>query len=187
MTAYITFLGAPGSGKGTQAEKLVESLGLQTLGIGDRMRYEIANKTEIGKIAEGFVKSGQLVPDEVVIGIVKNSISKEMLSDGFIADGFPRNLEQARQYDLFLEDGPLDTVVIYIDVPFDTLKDRLMARGREDDTESVIEKRNQVYLEEIQPILDYFGDRVIKINGNQSPDSVFNSILSAVETKKVTT
>lgn len=187
MTAYITFLGAPGSGKGTQAEKLVNDLALKTLGIGDSMRYEISNHTEIGKLAEQYVKSGQLVPDEIVIDIVKNSISPDMLSNGFIADGFPRNLEQAKQYDKFLESGPLDTVIIYIDVPFDALKHRLMARGREDDTEEVIQKRNEVYLETIQPILDYFGDRVIKIDGSQSPETVFNSILAAVEAKKVTT
>lgn len=187
MTAYITFLGAPGSGKGTQAEKLVERLGLKTLGIGDRMRYEIANKTEIGRLAEEYVKNGQLVPDTVVIDIVKNSISSEMLKNGFIADGFPRNLEQAKKYDAFLDESPLKTVILYIDVPFDALKARLMARGREDDTEDVIQKRNEVYLNTIQPILEYFGDRVIKIDGNQSPETVFDSILAAVEAKKVTT
>lgn len=187
MTAYITFLGAPGSGKGTQAEKLVNHLGLKTLGIGDRMRYEIANKTEIGVLAEEYVKNGQLVPDDVVIDIVKNSISEEMLQNGFIADGFPRNLEQAKRYDEFLNNESLDTVILYIDVDFDALKARLLSRGREDDTEEVIEKRNQVYLDTIQPILDYFGDRVIKINGNQTPDEVFNSILAVVEAKKVTT
>jgi adenylate kinase len=184
---YITFLGAPGSGKGTQAEKLVNHLGLKTLGIGDRMRYEISNKTVIGKQAEEYVKNGQLVPDDIVIDIVKNSISQDMLDNGFIADGFPRNLVQAELYDSFLSNAPLDTLIIYIDVPIEALKERLMARGREDDTEEVIQKRNEVYLGTIQPILDYFGDRVIKIDGNQSPEVVFNSILSVVGTKKVTT
>ena len=184
MTAYITFLGAPGSGKGTQADEVKKIFNITALGIGDRMRYEIEIKSEIGLTAEAYVKDGRLVPDDIIVDVVKNSLSKEMLKQGFIADGFPRNLTQAMAYDEFLKNEELSTIIIYIDVPFEKLKARLLARGREDDTSDIIENRNQVYLNETQPILSYFGDRVITVNGDQSPERVLEDIKVAIEKEK---
>ncbi len=185
MTAYITFLGAPGSGKGTQADKVKNILNIESLGIGDRMRHEIARGSVLGDKIDGFVKKGLLVPDDIVIDVVRNGVSVDMFKKGFIADGFPRNLIQAIAYDRFLSNKDLRTIVIYIEVPLNKLKERLLGRGREDDIPEIIDNRNRVYLEQTKPILKYFSDRLITINGDQDPESVLEDICTVINKEKI--
>jgi len=102
MSMNVIFLGAPGSGKGTQAEFLSKDLNIAAISTGDALRKEVANESEIGKLAKSYMESGQLVPDEVVIGIIKNRITKEDCQKGFILDGFPRNISQAQELEKML-------------------------------------------------------------------------------------
>lgn len=109
----VIFLGPPGSGKGTQATILANNLEIPTISTGDALRREVENESEIGKMAKGYMTSGQLVPDEVVINIIKNRITQEDCSNGFIVDGFPRNISQAKSFDQMLK-----TVNRKIDIVF---------------------------------------------------------------------
>lgn len=181
MSAYITLLGAPGSGKGTQSLKLSKILEIPTIGIGDLIRNEIAKKSELGLKVEPLTSRGQLVPDDIITNIFKDNITKQMFEKGVISDGYPRNLKQAQAFqDIFLG-KPLKTIIIYLDVPPQVLKARLFDRKRADDTEEVIETRNKVYAELTRPILDFFGDKVFKINGNSDQESIFSELQSLVK------
>ena len=181
MSAYITLLGAPGSGKGTQAKKLSEALSIPVVGIGDLIRSEINKNSSLGKLVAPIVNDGRLVPDSIITDIFKSNISEKLLKSGIIADGYPRNLNQAISFDQIFNHSDLKTVVIYIKVPVDVLKQRLLARGREDDTEAVILTRNKVYAESTEPILNFFGKRVIMVEGNRLENVIFDDILKLVK------
>lgn len=125
----IILLGPPGAGKGTQAKKIEEEFGIPQLATGDIIRLAIKEGTEWGKRAEPFVREGQLVPDEVVIGIVKERLSRDDVRNGFILDGFPRTLKQAEALEAMLQDlGMAIDVVLYFDIPAEELVRRLSAR-----------------------------------------------------------
>ncbi|MEN3203254.1 MAG: adenylate kinase [Atribacterota bacterium] len=125
----IILLGPPGAGKGTQAKKIEEEFGIPQLATGDIIRLAIKEGTEWGKRAEPFVREGQLVPDEVVIGIVKERLSRDDVRNGFILDGFPRTLKQAEALEAMLQDlGIAIDVVLYFDIPAEELVRRLSAR-----------------------------------------------------------
>lgn len=125
----IILLGPPGAGKGTQAKKIEEEFGIPQLATGDIIRLAIKEGTEWGKRAEPFVREGQLVPDEVVIGIVKERLSRDDVRNGFILDGFPRTLKQAEALETMLQDlGIAIDAVLYFDVPTEELVRRLSAR-----------------------------------------------------------
>ena len=143
----IVLLGAPGSGKGTQAENIVKKFGITHLSTGDMLRAEVSEGTPLGLEAKKIMDEGKLVSDEIVLGMVKNHILKA--ENGFLLDGFPRNINQAEQLDKLLDEinMPIDKV-IYFDVPFEVIKERLKSRGRSDDTEETILKRRKVFEEE---------------------------------------
>ena len=180
----VVFLGAPGAGKGTQAERISKKYNVPHISTGDILRSAVKEGTELGKLAKSYMDKGDLVPDEVIIGIIKERLSQEDVRErGFILDGFPRTLKQAEALDLMLEElgMPLDKV-IYLNVDDEEIVKRLLARGREDDTEEVIRKRLKVYREQTAPLIDYYSEKciLVEIYGVGEIDEITRKIEEAL-------
>ncbi len=178
----IVLLGAPGSGKGTQAENIVKKFGVTHLSTGDMLRAEVSAGTPLGLEAKKIMDEGQLVSDDIVLGMIKGQIEKA--DKGFLLDGFPRNINQAEQLDELLEEmGQPIQKVIYFDVPFEVIKERLASRGRSDDTEETIRKRRKVYEEETFPLVDYFirQGKLQTIEGTGEIEEISQNIFEALE------
>lgn len=177
----IVLLGAPGSGKGTQAANLVEKYGITHLSTGDMLRAEVSAGTELGVEAKKIMDAGQLVSDDIVLGMIKNNI--EAIDGGFLLDGFPRNLNQAEALDELLTglSQPIDKV-IFFDVPFEIIKERLLSRGRSDDNEETIEKRRKVYESETAPLINYYTKqgKLVTVEGvgevTEISERIFNAL-----------
>lgn len=157
----IVLFGPPGSGKGTQAEKIINKYELKHLSTGDLLRAEIANKTELGLKAKSIMDKGELVPDEVVIGMIEKRIGIEKKPKGFIFDGFPRTVAQAKALDVVLAKNKTSiTMMISLDVKRQELIDRLLKRGKEqgrsDDNLQTIENRIKVYEDQTTPVMNYY-------------------------------
>ena len=187
----LILFGPPGSGKGTQSEKLVEKYGLVHLSTGNLLREEIANKTPLGMEAKNFMDKGQLVPDEVVIGMIDNSLDHHKGAIGFLFDGFPRTVAQAEALDKLLElKTNTISLVLALEVTEEELVKRLLNRGktsgRSDDTnEAVIRKRFAVYSQDTEPVaVHYKKDKKFQsIKGEGSVDDIFNAISAAIDKK----
>jgi len=185
----LILFGPPGSGKGTQSDKLVEKYGLIHLSTGNLLREEIANKTPLGKEAKKFIDNGQLVPDEVVIGMVDSFFDKHKDANGFLFDGFPRTVAQAQALDKLLTLKKTDiAVVLALDVTEAELINRLLNRGktsgRSDDTdENVIKKRFTVYTNETSPVADYYkkSRKFKSIQGEGSVDEINAALRQAID------
>jgi len=185
----LILFGPPGSGKGTQSDKLVEKYGLIHLSTGNLLREEIANKTPLGKEAKKFIDHGQLVPDEVVIGMVDSFFDKHKDANGFLFDGFPRTVAQAQALDKLLTLKKTDiAVVLALDVTEVELINRLLNRGktsgRSDDTdENVIKKRFTVYTNETSPVADYYkkSRKFKSIQGEGSVDEINAALRQAID------
>ena len=185
----LILFGPPGSGKGTQSDRLVEKYGLIHLSTGNLLREEIANKTPLGKEAKKFIDNGQLVPDEVVIGMVDTFFDKHKNANGFLFDGFPRTVAQAQALDKLLALKKTDiAAVLALEVNEDELVKRLLNRGktsgRTDDTdETVIRKRFAVYNNETSPVAEYYKrTRKFKaIHGEGSVDEINASLRQAID------
>ncbi len=179
----IVFLGPPGSGKGTQAHRLKEYLGIAHLSTGEMLRRAEEAGTELGHEAADYMLHGQLVPDEVVVGIISHRLFEKDCERGCLLDGFPRTVPQAEALDRMLAErnSPLD-LVIALDVPEDHLMQRLLSRGRLDDDEETIRERFRQYHDRTQPLLDYYSKRGVlrQINADGSPDEVFDQIRSTL-------
>ena len=165
----VVFLGPPGAGKGTQAVRLAEKYKVPHISTGDILRAAVKEGTELGKLAKSYMDKGELVPDDVIIGIIKERLSQaDVKEKGFILDGFPRTLAQAESLDAMLEElkMPLDKV-IYLNVNDEEIVKRLLARGRADDTEEVIRNRLEVYRKQTAPLIDYYSTKglLVEING----------------------
>ncbi len=157
----LIFLGPPGAGKGTQAKIVVERLGIIQVSTGDILRAAVKNGTELGLKAKAYMDRGDLVPDEVVIGIIEDRIKEPDCSAGFILDGFPRTMEQAKALDDILSKlGTKIDHVINFEVNEEELVSRLMARaeaeGRSDDNPESVRNRLRVFQEKTQPLVDYY-------------------------------
>ena len=180
----IVLLGAPGSGKGTQAEKLVEHYNLTHLSTGDILRAEVAAGTTLGQEAKAIMDAGKLVSDEIVLGMIDARLEEDENPEGFILDGFPRTLDQAQGLSELLErlGEPLDAVM-YLDVDPEEIMQRLLARKRADDTEETIRKRIDVYREQTEPLVDYYDKQGLlsRIDGVGSVDDIFMRILDALQ------
>jgi adenylate kinase len=178
----IVFLGPPGSGKGTQAQRLKEYLGVAHLSTGEMLRD--AEDTPLGRRAARYMLAGQLVPDDVVVGIVVDRLSEKDCSRGCLFDGFPRTVPQAEALDRMLADRatPLD-LVLALDVPDERLIERLVSRGRPDDDRQTIAERFRQYESLTAPVLDYYRRRGIlrQIDADGTPDEVFARIREAVD------
>ena len=185
----LILFGPPGSGKGTQSDRLVEKYGLIHLSTGNLLREEIANKTPLGKEAKKFIDHGQLVPDEVVIGMVDSFFDKHKDANGFLFDGFPRTVAQAQALDKLLTLKKTDiAVVLALDVTEAELINRLLNRGktsgRSDDTdEHVIKKRFTVYTNETSPVADYYkkSRKFKSIQGEGSVDEINAALRQAID------
>lgn len=168
----IIILGPPGTGKGTQAKIISKEFNLKHISTGEIFRAEFNKKTKWGLEAQSYWGSGSLVPGEVTINLIKNNMPK----DNFILDGFPRNVEQAKE----LEKITKIDYVINIDSDKKTIIKRLLRRakieGRKDDTPAVIKKRFGVYEKETKPLLKFYKSNLVNINGNKPVDEIFNSI-----------
>lgn len=185
----IVLFGAPGAGKGTQSEKLVEYFHLVHISTGDLLRKEISQGTQLGMKAKSLIDDGQLVPDNVVIGMIENQLRLHKEEKGFIFDGFPRTVAQAEALDELLKS--LDTEVsgmVALTVPKEELVKRLTLRGqtsgRTDDTdEEVIEKRIKEYNNKTKPVADYYQEqnKFYEIDGTGEIDEIFNRVKNQVE------
>jgi len=185
----LILFGPPGSGKGTQSDKLVAKYGLIHLSTGNLLREEIANKTPLGLEAKEFMDKGQLVPDEVVIGIVGSCFDKHKEAKGFLFDGFPRTVAQAQALDKLLDLKKTSiAAVLALEVSEEELIKRLLNRGktsgRSDDTdESVIRKRFSVYNNETSPVAEHYrkAKKFQAIKGEGSVDDIFSSVSEAID------
>ncbi len=188
MVTYLVLMGAPGAGKGTQAKKLQESLGLPQVATGDLFRENLKNNTPLGQLARTYMDKGELVPDEVTVAMVKDRLLRPDCANGAILDGFPRTIVQADKLnDLLLELGGQINLVPYIYVTQDVLVERLLKRaqleGRADDNEETIRNRMRVYQEQTAPLLDYYRQKglLAEINGEKTVEVVYENLLTAVQ------
>lgn len=203
----LIFLGPPGAGKGTQAEKISEHYGIAHISTGDMLRKEMREGTELGKAAKGFIDKGELVPDEVIIGMVENRIKAADCEKGYLFDGFPRTIAQA---DALLSISDID-MVINIDVPAERLVERIGGRRmcagcgtgyhvstyhkdicekcgaelfiRDDDKPETVLNRITVYERQTQPLIDYYDAKGMlrTVDGDRTPEAVRNDILALTE------
>lgn len=190
----IILFGPPGSGKGTQSEKIVEKFGLIHLSTGNLLRQEITDKTPLGLEAKNFIDKGQLVPDEVVIGMVDSYMEKHAEAKGFLFDGFPRTVAQAEALDklLALRKTAICKVVA-LEVSEDELVKRLINRGqtsgRSDDTnENIIRNRFSVYRQETEPVAEHYDalGKLERIKGEGGIDEIFDVISNCINTEMET-
>ena len=183
----IVITGAPGSGKGTQSDILVEKYGLKHISTGDLLRREIAKGTELGMKAKTLIDAGNLVPDEIINGMLESVIKNNLDAKGFIFDGYPRTVDQAKNLDTLLSAyNEKVTIMLNIDVNHDLLIERLMNRaktsGRADDNLETINHRLEVYQTVTLPVADYYKstDRYHAVNNNTSIDDCFNQIKALI-------
>ena len=157
MKKHLLFLGAPGAGKGTQAELIGQAYSYLHLSTGELLRKEIEMNTILGNQVKDIINRGELVSDELVLKIVKQNLNKD--NKGWILDGYPRNLSQADSLNKVLVEinQPLD-LVFYLDIPEEVLINRLLLRGRKDDTEDTIRTRVNIYKKTTEPLIQYFKD-----------------------------
>ena len=187
----LILFGPPGSGKGTQSDKLVEKYRLVHLSTGNLLREEIAQKTPLGLEARSFMDKGQLVPDEVVIGMIDSSLEFHKNAKGFLFDGFPRTAAQAQALDKLLELKKTSiAVVLALEVGEEELVKRLLNRGktsgRSDDTnDEVIRKRFAVYINETSPVADHYkkAKKFYSIKGEGSVNDIFSSLCEVIDKK----
>ncbi len=185
----IVIFGAPGSGKGTQSDLMIEKYGLGHISTGDVLRSEIKNETELGKTAKSFIDKGQLIPDELMIDIlasVYDSFGKE--HRGVIFDGFPRTIPQAEALKKMLnERGHKIAAMIELDVPEDELMKRLIKRGQEsgrsDDNAETIKKRLDVYHNQTAPLIEWYNNEGLHyhINGLGELDRIFADVCKVID------
>ncbi|MUL81408.1 MULTISPECIES: adenylate kinase [unclassified Mycolicibacterium] len=177
----VVLLGPPGAGKGTQAEKLSEKLGIPQISTGDLFRKNIGDGTPLGLEAKRYLDAGNLVPAELTNRLVEDRIDQEDAADGFILDGYPRSVEQAGALKdmLAARNTKLDAVVEF-QVSEDELLTRLKGRGRADDTDEVIRNRMKVYRDETEPLLQYYRDELKTVDAVGALDEVFARALHAL-------
>ena len=184
----IVIFGAPGSGKGTQSERIVEKYGINHISTGDVLRAEIKYGTELGKTAKGYIDQGQLIPDELMIDILASVFDSFKDSKGVIFDGFPRTIAQAEALKKMLAERGQDvSVMLDLEVPEDELMVRLIKRGKDsgraDDNEETIKKRLHVYHSQTSPLIDWYKNekKYQHINGLGTMDGIFADICEAVD------
>ena len=184
----IVIFGAPGSGKGTQSDKMIEKYGLNHISTGDVLRSEIKKGSELGKTAASYIDNGQLIPDDLMVSILAGVYDSFGDHKGVIFDGFPRTIPQAEALKKMLDErGDKVAAMIELDVPEDELMKRLLLRGqqsgRADDNEETIKKRLVVYHSQTQPLIKWYEQEGIHyhINGLGSLDRIFSDICDVID------
>jgi len=180
----LLLIGAPGAGKGTQAERLAERFGIAHISSGDLLRQHVKDQTSIGRMIKSYLDHGELVPDAVVMDMLRKPVVAAAQAGGYVLDGFPRTVEQARaSFPTAQALGVAVQVAVHLDVRRPELVRRLLARRRgSEDTEAVIERRLQVYLDKTVPLLEYYAGRewMFTVDGAQPPDAVHEDIVACL-------
>lgn len=180
MTKNLILLGLPGAGKGTQAEKIVADYPMVHISTGDIFRANLKENTPLGEKARSFMDSGNLVPDEITNAMVADRLNQDdVLSNGFMLDGYPRNEDQAKFLDQFLsERDDAVSATLYFKVSDDVLVERLLGRGRADDTKDVIAHRLEVNKEANLPLVDYYEKHNVlhTIDGEGDLDTIYSAV-----------
>ncbi|MBK7698478.1 MAG: adenylate kinase [Saprospiraceae bacterium] len=185
----LILFGPPGSGKGTQAENLIEKYGILHISTGDLFRYEMGNNTPLGIKAKEYMSKGELVPDEVTIGMLKNKVDANPDVSGIIFDGFPRTIPQAEALDAFLQEKNTEvTALVALDVPDEELVKRLLNRGKssgraDDNDEEIIRNRISIYKSETAQVFDYYAQngKSKLIPGVGSIEEIFDRLVAAID------
>ena len=185
----LILFGPPGSGKGTQAAKLVEKYGLVHISTGDLFRYEIGNNTPLGTEAKSYMNKGELVPDSITVGMLKNKMEKHPDAKGFILDGFPRTIPQAEALDQFLTTrNQVVNGLVSLNVPEDEIVRRLLERGKtsgraDDSNEGVIRNRIDVYTKETAMVYFHYDkeNKSVSVDGVGSIDEIFDRLCKVID------
>lgn len=177
----LVLLGPPGAGKGTQAAILSEKLGVPAISTGDLFRANIGQGTALGIEAKKYIDAGDLVPAEITNNMVRERLAEPDAANGFLLDGFPRSVAQAEELGNILDDlgAALDGVLSFV-IDEDVVVERMLARGRADDTEDVIRNRLRVYREETAPLLDYYADSIITVDAIGEVEEINSRAMSAL-------
>jgi len=177
----LLIIGPQGAGKGTQAALLCRELGIPHVSTGDLFRANIGAGTELGRRAQQYMNAGELVPDSVTQDMVSDRLAQPDAAAGFLLDGFPRNIAQADWLsELLAERGtPIDAVIV-LTAPDEVLTERMLARGRADDTPEAIRQRLSIYYSETQPLVDYYQAAVKRIDGVGEVDTIHARIMAAL-------
>lgn len=174
----LVLLGPPGAGKGTQAERVSSQLSYAHISTGEILRKAVSDKTELGLLANSYMSKGELVPDKVMIELIQQVLPKDR---GFLLDGFPRTVDQAKALDVMLsKESKAISLVINIQVPRNELINRMLLRGRNDDSKETIEHRLEVYEVHTKPVINYYSEKMkLKdVDGSSSVDAVTTSIMA---------
>ncbi len=185
----IVLFGPPGSGKGTQAQNMVNKYGILHISTGDLFRYEMGNNTPLGLKAKEYMAKGELVPDEITIGMLENKVNATPDAKGIIFDGFPRTIPQAEALDKFLASKNIEvTLLLALEVPDEELVTRLYKRGEssgraDDSDENIIRNRINVYKSETSQVYDYYNKvgKSVSIDGVGTIDEIFDKISEAID------
>ena len=183
----VLLIGPPGSGKGTQGERLAARLGLEHLAAGDLLRAEVDEQTPLGRQVAAIMQSGELVPDSVILGLLMPRVLAASEASGYLLDGFPRSVEQAQEARKLADRaGAGPDAVIYLDAPREVLVERILARaekeGRSDDNPETVTNRLRVFDEATRPLVDHYRERGLlhMVNADQDEDAVTEEILRAL-------
>lgn len=177
----LLFIGPPGAGKGTQADRVSDRLGVPHISTGDMFRYHVGEGTELGLRVKEIMEAGDYVPDSITVEMLQERLSRGDAGRGFILDGFPRTLAQVDALDRLIGEQGLDRVVLFT-VDEDELTERMLARGRADDTEDTIRNRFKVYQEQTAPLVDLYRGRgvVVEVDGMGEVEEVTDRIVAAL-------
>ena len=185
----LVLFGPPGSGKGTQAKKLIDKYHLIHISTGDLFRYEMGNNTPLGEKAKAYMAKGELVPDEITIGMLENKVNKHPDAVGFIFDGFPRNNVQAEALDTFLASkGTSVSGLVALDVDDEEIIKRILERGKtsgraDDNNESIIRNRIDVYNQETAPVFEFYKtqNKSHLVHGIGTIDEIFDRLCETID------
>ncbi len=180
----LLFIGPPGAGKGTQATRVAQQLEVPHISTGEMFRHHASAGTDLGRQVDAIMKSGEYVPDEITVQMLEQRLAEADAASGFILDGFPRTGGQVAALDALIGEDGLDAVVVF-QVDLEELTQRLLIRGRADDTEETIRNRFRVFTEQTAPLLETYGSRglLVSVDGMGDMDEVTDRVLSALEAK----